>query len=129
MHFLSIFSTHIEWYVKVLRVPFLLSLSKSSQKIPDDQKIQLFIFFSKLSTMAGSYENLSVQDQTVHSSILTIKQQQNLLIDLEPCKYEPFMLLIVECLKYSPLTIVVTEMENVPLSMISKAYTFANYIK
>lgn len=79
--------------------------------------------------MAGSSENVSVHDQTVHSSLLTVKEHQNMLIDLEPSKYEPFMFPIIVVLKYSPLTIALTKMNNDPLSMISKAYTSTNYIK
>lgn len=79
--------------------------------------------------MVGSSENLSVQDQMVHSSLLPIKQYQNLLINLESCKYDPFMLPIIECLKYSPLTIALTHMENVSISLLSKAYSSTNYVK
>lgn len=79
--------------------------------------------------MAGSSENLFVHDQTVLSSLLAIKQCKNLLIDLDPCKYDAFMLPIVQYVKYSPLTIALTQMENVPISLLSKAYSSANYLK
>lgn len=36
---------------------------------------------------------------------------------------------MIECLKYSPLTISLSRMENVPLSLLSKAYSSPNYIK
>lgn len=39
------------------------------------------------------------------------------------------MLPISECLKYSLLTIALTQRENVHLSILSKAYTSANYVK
>ncbi|CAI9288706.1 unnamed protein product [Lactuca saligna] len=39
------------------------------------------------------------------------------------------MLPMIECLKYSPLTNAQSRMENVPLSILSKAYSSANYIK
>lgn len=51
------------------------------------------------------------------------------MIDLDLCKYDNFMLPIVECLQYSPLTIALTKMENVPISLLSKAYSSASFIK
>lgn len=78
--------------------------------------------------MVGSSKNLSIQDQTVHSSLLAIKQNQIPVIDLDSCTYDAFMLPIVECLNYSPLTIALTQMENFPLSLLSKAHSSAKYI-
>nr|KAJ0216474.1 hypothetical protein LSAT_V11C300130030 [Lactuca sativa] len=79
--------------------------------------------------MEASSENQSVQDQTVHSTLLSVKQHQNLIIDLHPVKYDAFLLPLIECLKYSPLMIAMTQVKNVPLSILSKAYTTANYVK
>lgn len=79
--------------------------------------------------MAGASETLLVQDQTAKSSLIAIKKNQNLVIDLEPCKYDRYLLLIVECLKYSPLTVALTEMENVPMSHLSKSYSFGTFLK
>ncbi|KAL7585166.1 hypothetical protein Lser_V15G45226 [Lactuca serriola] len=77
--------------------------------------------------MAASSKDLSVQDQTAHLSLLVVKKHQNLIIDLDPVRYVPFLLPLIECLKYSPLTIVMFQVGNVPLSILSKAYTTANY--
>ena len=79
--------------------------------------------------MAASSKNISVQDQTTHSTILAIKQHQNLIIELDPVRYDPFLLPLIEFLKYSPLTIAMSQVENVPLSILSDAYTIANYVK
>ena len=79
--------------------------------------------------MAASPENQYVQDQTVLSTLLSVKQHQNLIIDLNLVKYDAFLLPLIECLKYSPLTIAMTQVENAPLSILSKAYTIANYVK
>ena len=71
----------------------------------------------------------SVHDQTAHSSLLSIKQNQNLILDLSPFKYDSYMLPIIECLKYSPLVTALTNVECVPMSLLSKAYSSASYIK
>ncbi|KAL7610282.1 hypothetical protein Lser_V15G13610 [Lactuca serriola] len=54
-------------------------------------------------------ESSSVQDTSVHSNLLVIKPNQNLIIDLMPSAYEPYMLQILECLKYSPLVIALSQ--------------------
>lgn len=51
------------------------------------------------------------------------------MIYLDHCKYDAFMLPIVECLKYYPLTITLSKIENVPLSLLSKAYSSALCVK
>lgn len=79
--------------------------------------------------MAGSSETLSVQEHSAQSSLLAIKQSQNLVLDLDPFKYDSFMLLIVECQKYSPLVNALTRFETIPMSLLSKAYSSASYIK
>ncbi|CAI9265814.1 unnamed protein product [Lactuca saligna] len=79
--------------------------------------------------MAASSENLYVQDQTTHSTFLTIKKHQNLTVELDPIQYDPFLLPLIECLKYSPLTISYSQVQNVPLLILPKAYTTANYVK
>nr|KAJ0205118.1 hypothetical protein LSAT_V11C500243000 [Lactuca sativa] len=54
-------------------------------------------------------ESSSVHDTSVRQPLLTIKPQQNLIIDLTPFVYEPYMLYVVECLKYSPLVDAMTK--------------------
>ncbi|KAL7603437.1 hypothetical protein Lser_V15G20515 [Lactuca serriola] len=74
-------------------------------------------------------ESSSVQDTSIHSNLLTIKPQQNLIIDLTPFIYEPYMLYVVECLKYSPLVDALTKVEVVPMSCLSLIYSTAYYDK
>ncbi|KAL7585173.1 hypothetical protein Lser_V15G45228 [Lactuca serriola] len=79
--------------------------------------------------MVVSSKNISVQDQTAHLSLLAVKKHQNLIIDLDLVRYDPFLLPLIQCLKYSLLTIVMFQVGNVPLPILSKAYTTANYVK
>lgn len=51
------------------------------------------------------------------------------MIDLGPLKYDNYLLPIVECLKYSPLVSALTKIDSVPMSLLSKAYSSASYIK
>nr|KAJ0204499.1 hypothetical protein LSAT_V11C500263340 [Lactuca sativa] len=48
-------------------------------------------------------ESSSVQETTARFTLLAIKPNQNLLIDLSPFLYDMYMYQVVECLKYSPL--------------------------
>ncbi|CAI9284802.1 unnamed protein product [Lactuca saligna] len=74
---------------------------------------------------ASSY----VHDQTAHSTLLTVKPNQLMIVDIEPYKYEPYLRPIFECLKYSPLVHALTKMEDVPITLLSKAYSSASSIK
>ncbi|KAL7598863.1 hypothetical protein Lser_V15G21253 [Lactuca serriola] len=74
-------------------------------------------------------ESSSVQDTSVHSNLLAIKPNQNLIIDLTPSAYEPYMLQVVECLKYSPLVIALSQVEVVRMSCLSHIYSTAYYDK
>lgn len=85
----------------------------------------MFIFFL-ISTMADSS---SVQDQTASSSLLVIKPNQNMIIQLNPFLYDSYMLQVVECLKYSPLVIALTRVEYVPMSLLFQVYSTASYDK
>nr|KAJ0218696.1 hypothetical protein LSAT_V11C300141820 [Lactuca sativa] len=71
----------------------------------------------------------SVHDTSVRQPLLTIKPQQNLIIDLTPFVYEPYMLYVVACLKYSPLVDALTKVEIVPMSLLSHVYSTAFYDK
>nr|KAJ0216036.1 hypothetical protein LSAT_V11C300137380 [Lactuca sativa] len=69
--------------------------------------------------MASSSETLSIQEHIGKCQLLSIKPHQNLIIDLDTCKYESHFLMIIKCLNYSPLIIALTKMERfrwLPLS-------------
>ena len=74
-------------------------------------------------------ESSSLQDQTASSSLLAIKPNQNMIIHLNPFLYDSYMLHVVECLKYSPLVIALTQVELVPLSLLSQVYSTTTYDK
>lgn len=78
--------------------------------------------------MTGSSETPYVQEQTGQSLLLSINPNKNLVIDLDPCKYESYLLTIVECLKYSPLITALTKMESVLMFLLSKAYSSVCYL-
>ncbi|CAI9263390.1 unnamed protein product [Lactuca saligna] len=67
--------------------------------------------------MTRSYETPSFQEQTRQSLLHAIKPNQNLVIDLDPCKYDSYLLPIVECLKYSALITALTKTKSVPMSL------------
>lgn len=74
-------------------------------------------------------DSSSVHEQTASSSVLTIKPTQKLIIELNPFPYDPYMLHMVECLKYSPMVIALTQVESVPMSLLSRFYSSASYNK
>ncbi|KAL7605831.1 hypothetical protein Lser_V15G17664 [Lactuca serriola] len=71
----------------------------------------------------------SAHDQTATSSLLTIKPNQNMIIELCPFVYDSYMLYVVECLKYSPLGFALTQVEAIPMSLLSQVYSSATYDK
>ena len=79
--------------------------------------------------MAASPETTSVAEKLAQSSILNLKANQNLILDLDPTKYDGFLQPIVECLCYSPLVIALTKSEIVPMVHLSKAYSTSSYQK
>ena len=79
--------------------------------------------------MAASSETPSVTEQMAHSTLLNIKANQNLILELEPSKYDAFLQLLIECPRYSPLVIALMKTKNVPLVHLSKAYSTASYLK
>ena len=87
--------------------------------------LQLFIFFLN-STMATSS---SAHNQTASSTLILIKPNQNMIIELNPFLYDSYMLQVVECLKYSPLVLALTQVESFPMSLLSQVYTTASYDK
>ena len=89
----------------------LLSLTKLSQRTT---AISFTVHhLLQASTMADSS---SVHDTSVRQPLLTIKPQQNMIIDLIPFIYEPYMLYVVEAL---------TKVEVVPMSCLSLVYSTA----
>ena len=104
---------------------YLLLLS-NSLKNPKWRFLSTVLLLHQSTTMAGSS---SVHDQTAHSSLLSIKQNQNLILDLSPFKYDSNMLPITEFLKYSPLLTALTKVECVLMSLLLKAYSSVSYIK
>ena len=60
--------------------------------------------------------------------MLKIKPNQNLIIQLDPFLYDSYMLHIVECLNYSPM-IALTQVESIPMSLLSHVYFTASYNK
>lgn len=71
----------------------------------------------------------SAQDQITSSAFLTIKPNQNMIIELNPFLYDSYMLQVVECLTYSPLVVALTQFEAVPMSLLSQVYSSASYEK
>ncbi|KAL7612051.1 hypothetical protein Lser_V15G04885 [Lactuca serriola] len=69
----------------------------------------------------------SAHDQSASSSLLTIKPNQNMIIEMSPFLYDSYMLYVVECLKYSPLVLALTQVEAIPMSLLSQVYTTASY--
>ena len=79
--------------------------------------------------MVASSKTLYVAETMDQSSILNIKANQNVVLDLNLTKYEEFLQLIVECLRYSPFIIALAKSEIVPMVHLSKAYSTASYQK
>ncbi|CAI9291697.1 unnamed protein product [Lactuca saligna] len=79
--------------------------------------------------MVGSSETPSIQDRFAQLSLLTITPKQNLILDLDPLKCDSYMLPIIECFKYSCLVKAMTTSEIVLMPLLSKAYSYACYIK
>ena len=71
-------------------------------------------------------ESSSVEEQTATSYLLTIKPNQNLMIQLNPFVYDSYMLHVVKCLKYSPLVVALTQVESVPMPLLSQVYSSAS---
>ena len=74
-------------------------------------------------------DSSSHHDQSASCSLLVIKPNQNLIIDMNPFLYDHYMLQVVECLKYSPLVLALSQVESVPMSLLSKVYSNASYDK
>ncbi|CAI9304446.1 unnamed protein product [Lactuca saligna] len=66
-------------------------------------------------------------DQTASFGLLSIKPNQNLILDFDSSKYNAFLQPLIECLHQSPLTPTLALFENVPLSYLYKAYSIVRY--
>lgn len=61
------------------------------------------------------------------STLLNIKPNQNLILDLDSSKYVVSLQPLIECLRLSPLAPTLTMAENVRLVHLSKAFSTASY--
>ena len=52
-----------------------------------------------------------------------------MIIEMTPFLYDSYMLHGAECLKYSPLLLALTQVEAVPMSLLSQVYSSATYDK
>ena len=107
-----------------------------------DGNLFLFITYKTLSKNKGDFSYCSSSSPSFYNGrffvsswysirqpFLTIKPQQNLIIDLTPFIYEPYMLYVVECLKYSPLVDALSKVKIFPMYCLSLAYSTAYYDK
>ncbi|CAI9299731.1 unnamed protein product [Lactuca saligna] len=76
--------------------------------------------------MAASSETPSGADQFATSGLLGIKANQNLILDLDPSKYDTFLQPLIECLRRSPLVDAITKSVHV-LVHLSKAFLTVHY--
>ncbi|CAI9282842.1 unnamed protein product [Lactuca saligna] len=79
--------------------------------------------------MATSSKTPLVAEQMLHSSILNLQANQNLILDIDPSKYNKCFQPVIQCLRYYPLVIALIKSEIVPLVHISKAYSTTSYQK
>ncbi|KAI3790563.1 hypothetical protein L2E82_03685 [Cichorium intybus] len=61
--------------------------------------------------------------------MLTVKPNQNMIVDLESSRYNELLRPMVECLKYSRISKALTKSESVPVVHLSSAYSSAVYNK
>lgn len=66
-------------------------------------------------------------EQMDQSTLLNIKANQNLILDLYSSKYAVSLQPMIECLRLSPLATTLTMAKNVPLVHLSKAFSIATY--
>ncbi|CAI9287503.1 unnamed protein product [Lactuca saligna] len=81
---------------------------------------------SSNTSMEGSSEHISFADQSASIIMLAVKHGQNMILDLDPLRYNEFLRPIIEYLKFSPLSQALTMVESVHLS---KTYLSAIYNK
>ncbi|CAI9263690.1 unnamed protein product [Lactuca saligna] len=79
--------------------------------------------------MAGSSENVLFANQSTSVIMLSIKPNQNMIIDLDASRYNELIRPMIDCLKFSPLMKVLTLAEIVSLVHLSKSFLTAINIK
>lgn len=72
-------------------------------------------------------DSSSVDEQMAQSTLLGMKANPNLISDLDPSMYDAFLQPLIDCLRYSPLATALSKIENVPLALLSRAYSSACY--
>ncbi|CAI9296458.1 unnamed protein product [Lactuca saligna] len=79
--------------------------------------------------MESSAYHVSFIDQSASSIHLVVKQNQNMIVDLDASKYSMEVQPLIECLNHSILKKALTHHEDVPLSTLILAYSTTNYNK
>lgn len=77
--------------------------------------------------MVTSSETSFGGGQTASSGLLSIKANQNLRLDLYSSKYDAFFQPLIKFLSNYPLATALSKSEDVPLALLSKAYSTARY--
>ena len=77
--------------------------------------------------VAESSETPSIAEQIGSTVMLNIKENQNLILDLNSSRYSDDLKLMIECQKYSHTAQALTMVKIVPLVHLSKAYSSAFY--
>ncbi|CAI9299229.1 unnamed protein product [Lactuca saligna] len=77
--------------------------------------------------MATSSETPLSKNKWHNHPFSTSRQNQNLILDLNPAKYDGFLQPLIECLRYSPLFIALKKSKIIPLVHLSIAYSTASY--
>ncbi|CAI9286301.1 unnamed protein product [Lactuca saligna] len=77
--------------------------------------------------MVASSKTPSGADQTTTSGLLGIKANQNLILDLDPSKYDAFLQPLIECLRHSLLAGALSKLVHVTLVHLSNAFSTAHY--
>ncbi|CAI9296216.1 unnamed protein product [Lactuca saligna] len=79
--------------------------------------------------METSTNHVIVMDQSASTITLVVKQNQNLIVDLDFSKYPEVVQPFIMCLNHSVLRKALVYYEQVPLSALILAYSTASYNK
>lgn len=107
------YHSSLSYFQNLQQLNFSLSLSHYSS--------------SASATTTTSSETPSVAEQMAKSTLLNIKPNQNLILDLDSSKYVVSLQPLIECLRLSPLAPTLTMAENVRLVHLSKAFSTVGY--
>lgn len=77
--------------------------------------------------MAASSKNVCFADQSASMIMLSVKPNENMIIDLDDTRYNALLRPIIERLKFFPLMKALTMVDEVPLVNLSRAYSSAIY--